>query len=65
VEVHLLGQPESVPAYLDEVPRGDEGIEMTLERSTLVAWNLEKLEELADAGRVMDPLAHPLEDLFG
>ena len=64
VEVHLLGQAEAVPADVNEVARGDERLDVPLERRPLVARHFENLEELAHAGGMMDPLPHEREHLI-
>ena len=63
VEIHLLGQAEALPADLDEIARGDERLEVPLERGALVARNLQELEEFAHAGGMVHPLAHERENL--
>ena len=63
-EVHLLGQAKALAANLDEIARGDERVELTLEGCALFARNFEKLKEFADAGRMVHPIAHQRENLF-
>ena len=45
-------------------PLRDEGVDVALERGALVARHLEQLEQLADAGGMVHPLAHRREDLI-
>jgi hypothetical protein len=61
VEVHLLGQPESMTADVDEIAGRHERLDVTLERRALVARDFEDLKEFAHAGRVMHPLPHQCE----
>ena len=63
IEVHLLGQPEAVPANLNQIAGGDERFDVAFEGRPLLAGNFENLQELAHAGRVMHPLAHDVEHL--
>src|SRR5439155_11359068 len=63
VEIHLLGQAETVPANLNEIARRDERFDVSFERSALVARNTENLEQLAHGGGMMYPLAHEGEHL--
>jgi hypothetical protein len=48
---------------LDEIARRDERFHMTLERGPFVARNLENLQQLAHARRMMDAFAHQREHL--
>jgi len=64
VQVHLFGQAEAVTADLNQVARGDELFDVTLEGGAVVTGNLENLEEFAHAGRVMNPFAHEHENLI-
>ena len=64
VEVHLLGQAEALAADLNEIARGDERLDVPLERRALVAGNLEDLKQLAHAGGMVHPLAHQRENLI-
>ena len=64
VQVHLLGQAEALAADLNEIAGGDERVEVALERGALVARDFEQLQELADAGGMVHPLAHRREDLI-
>ena len=64
VQVHFLGQTVALPADLDELARRDKGPHVPLERRTLLGRHLEELQELADAGGMVDPLAHQHQDLI-
>ena len=64
IQVHLFGQAEALAADLDEIAGGDEGVDVALERGALVARHFEQLEQLADAGGMVHPLAHQREDLI-
>ena len=64
VEVHLLGQPESMTADLNELAGGDERLDVPLERRAVVARNLEQLKEFPHAGGMVDTLAHEREHLI-
>ncbi len=63
IQVHLFGQAEALAANLDQIAGGDERIDVALEGGALVARHLEQLQELADAGGMVHPLAHRREDL--
>jgi hypothetical protein len=58
VEVHLFRQAEAVPANLNELARGDKRFDVPLERRAIVSGNLEDLQKLAHARRVVHALAH-------
>src|SRR4029453_262379 len=64
VQVHLLGQAKPVSADLHEIARAHHRLDVTFERRTLVARDLEDLQQFAHAGRVMDPIAHERKNLF-
>ena len=64
VEIHLLGQAEALAADLDEIAGRDERFEVPLERRPLVARDLEELQELAHAGRMVHAFAHQRENLI-
>jgi hypothetical protein len=63
VEIHLLGQAEAMAPNLNQVARGEQGLDMALERSAFVARNFENLQQLAHGGRMMHALAHEREDV--
>ena len=64
VEVHLLGQTETIASNLNEVARGDERFDVPLERRAVVLRHFEYLQQLAHAGGMMHPLAHEREHLI-
>ena len=64
VEVHLLGQTETLASNLNEIARSDERFDMPLERRAVVLRHFENLQQLAHAGGMMHPLAHEREHLI-
>ena len=63
VEIHFFRQAEPVAADMDEIARGHQRRDVPLERGALFARNLQNLEELAHAGRVVHLLPHERENL--
>ena len=64
VEVHLFGQPESIPSNLNELAGSDERFDVPFERRLVVLGHFEHLQQLAHAGGMMHPLAHEREHLI-
>ena len=64
VQIHLLGQAEAMAADADEIAGRDERVDVPLERRPLLARHAEELENLSDAGGMMDPLTHQREHLI-
>ena len=64
VEIHLLGQTETLASNLNEISRSDERFDVPLERRAVVLRHFEYLQQLADAGGMMHPLAHECEHLI-
>ena len=62
-EIHLLGQPESVAADLQEHAVADECLQLTLEAAALVARHAEELRKLACVGRMMNFVANESENV--
>ncbi len=63
MEIHLLGEAEAMAANLDELAGLDQRVEMPLERRPFLAGHFEQLQELANAGGMVHPLAHQRENL--
>src|SRR5262249_30813295 len=64
VEVHLLGQAESLPPNLDEIAGLNEPPQMTFERGAFFTRDLQELKQLSGAGGMMHVLAHQREKVF-
>jgi hypothetical protein len=60
-EVHLLGEPKTIAANLEEHAFAGERFQLPLERRAILAWNAEELGELTGAGRMMDFVADESE----
>jgi hypothetical protein len=64
MEIHFLGLAEALTADLDEIAGGDERFEVPLERRSLVAGDLEELQEFAHTSRVVHAFAHERENVI-
>ena len=62
VQVHLFGQPEALPAELNQSPEATSDLRCRL--NPLVARDLEDLQEFPHCGGVVHALAHERENLI-
>ena len=62
-EVHSVGEPIAVAAHAHDGALGDQRVELPLQRSSLLARNLEDADQLTSRRRVVNPLAHLAQQL--
>ena len=62
VQIHLLRQAEALAADLDQLTSRHQRLQVPPECGALFAGDLEQLQELACASRVVHALAHLLEE---
>ena len=62
-EIHLLGQAEAVAANLQQIARGHERLQLTLEGGALLARHAQQLDQLACGRGVMDRLANAVKKI--